>query len=675
MLKKLAERMRPPSSGLPLASRINVFFFITFCLFSILILRLAMLQLVESKNLKEEEANNKNRPIPPTRGNIFDRKGAPIAYTTPTQSLYFRIEQGQTQDQVIALARELERIFSERGAPSPKKLTAEEIIRLMDVGYDLTKTKTKEPSFYYVPRRIKTDLTRDEIAYIGQWRDELKWIQVVEESTRTYDRENTIAVQLVGYMKPFSAAREPNNGLPFYRKKENTEGYVDTEDVGFDGIELMYQKELRGESGYKAFPVNAANKIVGPEVTLQTPKKGNHLYLTIDKDVQLMTEQAIMDHLATLQSSGNRFAYAPNARAGYAVAMEVKTGKVVAMASMPDYDPNLWISGFSTKSDFDSIQPFVNNGTITTAYGNFPEEERKKHPTSIVYMGSTIKPLSVLIGFKEGLIHPGTQYYDTGVFTYGKDNSRLTNSDRAAYGWLTPATAIAHSSNTFMSDKIGNALHSKYGEKAVDVWEDYLAKFGLGVSTQSGLPREYKGVNEFKTNKSESFQSRMVFASWGQNERYTTLQLAQFATTLATRGKRLKPLLVDKIESYDRGQLIQKFDEPVVLDETEFAAAEWNAVLQGMANVKVQGFDGFPYSFARKTGTSTQSVGKKLVDNAVFIAFAPLENPTLAVAVVVPEGGFGAWGAAPIARKIFDAYDQYYGLDGVPKGTKAAADK
>ncbi|PUA37117.1 cell division protein FtsI [Paenibacillus elgii] len=674
MLKKLAERMRPPSSGLTIASRINVFFFITFCLFSVLILRLAMLQFVESQHLKDEEANHKNTPIPPTRGNIFDRKGAPIAYTTPTQSLYFRIEQGQTQDEIIALARELERIFSERGAPSPKKLSAEDIIRLMDVGYDLTKQETKKPSFYFVPRRIKTDLTRDEIAYIGEWRDQLKWVQVIEESTRTYDRENTVAVQLVGYLKPFPAAREPNNGLPFYKTKENTEGYVDTEDVGFDGIELMYQKELRGESGYKAFPVNAANKIAGPEVTLQAPKKGNHLYLTIDKNVQLITEQAIMDHLAALQSSGNRFAYAPNARAGYAVAMEVKTGKVVAMASMPDYDPNLWIGGIS-KSDYDSILPFVNNGTITTAYGNFPEDERNKHPTSIVYMGSTIKPLSVLIGFKEGLIHPGTQYYDTGEFTYGKDNSRLTNSDRAAYGWLTPATAIAHSSNTFMSAKIGNALHSKYGEKSVDVWQDYLAKFGLGVSTQSGLPREYKGANEFKTNKSESFQSRMVFASWGQNERYTTLQLAQFAATLATRGKRLKPLLVDKIESYDRGQLIQKFDEPVVLDETEFAAAEWNAVLQGMADVKVQGFDGFPYPFAKKTGTSTQSVGKKLVDNAVFIAFAPLDNPTLAVAVVVPEGGFGAWGAAPIARKIFDAYDQYYGLDGVPKGAKAAGDK
>jgi penicillin-binding protein 2 len=93
-----------------------------------------------------------------------------------------------------------------------------------------------------------------------------------------------------------------------------------------------------------------------------------------------------------------------------------------------------------------------------------------------------------------------------------------------------------------------------------------------------------------------------------------------------------------------------------------------------MEKVFVTGFDGFPYPYARKTGTSTQSVGGKLIDNAVFIAFAPVEKPKLAIAVVVPEGGFGSWNAAPIARKIFDAYDQYYGLDGVPKGAKGTAE-
>jgi penicillin-binding protein 2 len=162
----------------------------------------------------------------------------------------------------------------------------------------------------------------------------------------------------------------------------------------------------------------------------------------------------------------------------------------------------------------------------------------------------------------------------------------------------------------------------------------------------------------------------MVFASWGQNEKYTTLQLAQYVTTLANRGKRVKPQFVDRIETYE-GELVQKFDEPVVLNEAEFSKQHWDAVINGMQSF-VTGFDDFPYKLARKTGTSTQGVaGGRTVDNAVFIAFAPLDKPKLAVAVVVPEGGFGSWGAAPIARKLFDAYDQKYGLDGVPKGSKA----
>ena len=130
----------------------------------------------------------------------------------------------------------------------------------------------------------------------------------------------------------------------------------------------------------------------------------------------------------------------------------------------------------------------------------------------------------------------------------------------------------------------------------------------------------------------------------------------------------MKPLLVDKIETYE-GQPVRTI-EPEVLEETTFPKAYWDTVFKGMEKVSVQGFEGFPYPYARKTGTSTQSVGGKLIDNAVFIAFAPLDKPKLAIAVVVPEGGFGSWNAAPIARKIFDEYDQNYGLDDTPKGTK-----
>ncbi|MGG2198581.1 peptidoglycan D,D-transpeptidase FtsI family protein [Paenibacillus validus] len=662
--------------------RINVFFFFTFFLFSVLIVRLAMLQFVEGKELLAEknDINNANTPIPPIRGNIFDRQSAPLASTTSSQSLYFRVEQKQPKEEVVALAKRLADIFATHGRPTAAPLSAADIIKEMDVGYDLEMKETEtKPSYFSVPRRIKADLTQAEMAFILEHRDELKWLEITEESIRSYDPVKPVAVQLVGYMRPFSQAREPKYGIEFYKDKTNTKGYMDTEYVGYDGIELMYQEELRGKNGVKSYPVNAAHKIIG-QVEITKPQKGNNLYLTIDKNVQSITETAIMDHLAYLKSPAVRndpyIGRGKNAVAGYAVAIEVETGKVVTMASMPDYNPGVWAGGIP-KSEYDRIQSFINNGTITTAYPDYPAEEIKYHPTSIVYMGSVVKPLSVLIGLKEGLFGVNTIYQDTGTFYYGKDNNaKLSNSDTRAWGPINATKAIQYSSNTFMSAMIGNELYGRKREKAVDIWDSYLAKFGLGVLTGSGLPKESPGISEYKTNTKESIQQRMVFASWGQNEKYTTLQLAQYATTLATRGERLKPLLVDRIETYD-GEPLQQFNEKVVLDKTDFSKEYWDAVFKGMKEVKVNGFDDFPYTLARKTGTSTQKVaGNKDVDNAVFIAFAPLEKPKLAVAVVVPEGGYGAYGAAPIARKIFDAYDYYYGLDGVPKksaGTNGAA--
>ncbi|NOU92836.1 penicillin-binding protein 2 [Paenibacillus sp. LMG 31456] len=652
--------------------RINLLFFCIFFLFSVLIIRLAILQFVEGKQLAAEEAQTtvRDSPIAPIRGNIYDSNGYPIAYTSSAQSLYFRMESDQKKDDVIAMAQKLEQIFNEYGNPTKNVMTAASIIKEMDVGYDLEKNPTTPPSYSFVPRRIKSGLSPKEIAFILEHRDELKWLEIMEESIRTYD-PGTIGVQLIGYMRPFSRAREPKNGLDFYKNKQNTQGYLDTEDVGYDGIELMYQEDLRGKNGMKTYPVNASAKIIG-KVQVEAPKKGNNLFLTINKDVQQVTEQAILDQLVYAKSASARasqYGYAPNAKAGYAVAMEVDTGRVISMASMPDYDPGMWSAGFSNNEEYQRIQPFINNGTITTAYPNYPADELKDHPTSIVYVGSIIKPLSVLIGLNEGLFGVNTPYNDTGVFNFGKDNNaKLTNSDRKAYGPINAADAIWHSSNTFMSAMIGNPLYLRNGDKAPDLWESYLNKFGLGVLTGSGLPREYAGLSEFKTNTKETLQSRMVYASWGQNEKYTTMQMAQYATTLANRGKRMKPLLVDKIETYE-GNPVKKM-EPEVLEETIFPKPYWDSVIKGMEKVTVQGFDGFPYSFARKTGTSTQSVGGKMIDNAVFIAYAPLDKPKLAIAVVVPEGGFGSWNAAPIARKMFDAYDQYYGLDGVPKGGK-----
>ncbi len=170
--------------------------------------------------------------------------------------------------------------------------------------------------------------------------------------------------------------------------------------------------------------------------------------------------------------------------------MEVKTGRVVTMASMPDYDPNVWNGGIS-QDNLNKIQPFVNNGTIRTSYPDWPEKERNKHPSSLVYMGSTIKPLTVLFGLHNKFFDTSYQYNDVGTFKFGLDNSAISNSDRHAWGPITPSQAIEHSSNTFMSAMVGSQLYSRYGAKGMQMWADFLARFGLGVDTGSGLPGEF----------------------------------------------------------------------------------------------------------------------------------------------------------------------------------------
>ncbi|MCR8645300.1 penicillin-binding protein 2 [Paenibacillus sp. N1-5-1-14] len=655
--------------------RINLFFFLTFVLFSILIVKLAILQFVQGKQLTAEaqRINNRDTQISPIRGNIYDKDGYPIAYSISVQSLFFRLETGLPQKpkpEYVELAYKLEEVFQKYGKEGSKKPTADEIIKDMDVGYDINMKETKPPGLYYIARRIKEDLSKEEIAYILEHRDEFKLLEVNEESSRRYDT-NSIAAHLVGYMRPYKATR--TSKLPQYQETEgNKKKYQEEEYVGYDGLEYMYQDELRGESGTKSYPVNLKDTIVGAP-TIKKPEKGHNLHLTIQKDVQLATEQAITDQIKTMQtSSGNKYASAPNARTGYAVGIEVETGKVISMASMPDYDTNKWVGGLNT-AEYNEIGPIVNNGTIRYSFPQLPEEQRKNRLNSIVYMGSVIKPLTILVGLNEKLFTTTQTYNDTGRFTWGLKGKEasLSNSDGVAHGPINATAAIQYSSNTFMSEMIGNKLYSKYTtnetpNKGLDIWDNYLKQFGLGTLTGSGLPYESEGSSEYYNDKNgEPIQSRLIRASWGQNEKYTTLQLAQFAATLASKGKRMKPQFVDKITTVD-GDLVKGFT-PEMLNEAKFPNEYWKVIVDGMKLVRVQGFEGFPYSMASKTGTSTQTLRGKDVDNAVFIAFAPAENPKFAVAVVVPEGGYGAWNAAPIARKMFDAYDQQIGLTGTPK--------
>lgn len=662
--------------------RLNAYFFVVFLLFSVLIIRLAILQFVEGPSLKEQEIKIRSQRvmIPPIRGNIFDSTGYPIAYSTSSQSLTYKLDpdirknlpKGSTSKEQKAIieermrpfAEKLAEVFAEYGRPADQ-MTADDVIRQLDLGFRKNTIST--------PRRIKPDLTNEEIAYFMENRDLFDGIDIVEESVRNYDK-GSIAVQLVGYLKKFNSAAN-TKGLDFYKdKKENTTDlklqYTDQEDVGMDGIELMYQDELRGKNGLKIYPINALSKIIGPP-TITNPEKGNDLYLTINKNVQLRTEDAIMQHLAYLKTSPDILKANQKPKTGYAVAMEVNTGKVVAMASMPDYDPNVWFGGKISQEDLDNSEYMQKNGTIRDVLAPYEDEkEAGRHAPSMVMLGSTQKPLSILVGLNEGLFTTSTTYTDNGTFTFGRKGSEviIQNASKHAYGKLDPALAIGKSSNPFMAAMVGDRLYSKYkGLAGLDKWDDYMKEFGLGVKTGSDLPFEKEGVIDYYHEaETASIQSALVRASFGQQARYTVLQLAQYTATLASRGKRMKPQFVEKIVDSD-GHTVQTM-QPEVLNTVDIPAQYWKEVEEGMRLVNVrEAFAGVSYTYASKTGTSQQYVGGKIVDNAVFIAYAPAVDPVLAVAVVVPEGGFGAKGAAPIARRIFDAYDEEIGLSGKPR--------
>ncbi|MEK4209922.1 MULTISPECIES: peptidoglycan D,D-transpeptidase FtsI family protein [Paenibacillus] len=671
----------PPTDGKSskhsVGLRLNLFFFGTFFIFCIIIVRLAGLQFTEGALLTEEEIKRDTKfvPLAAMRGIIFAAGGEQIAYSTPVESLYLTLNKeytAKTTDKVTGetsltekaknksndLAARLVAEFEKYGSADAPKLTQQDVLDLLDLDF--------KKYLGYVPRRIKAGLTSEEIAYFMEHKDEYPGITIVEESIRHYDKD-TVAVQTVGFGKPFKSTED----IAMYKNirsamKDNSSPglmYKTEEYVGFDGLEMQYQRELRGENGYQVISVTPQNMAEKVEQTVP-PVKGNNIWMTINKNVQMKTEQAILDQIKWLHTNAVQGETHPDALTGYAVAMEVETGNIVAMASMPDYDSNVWTKDSLPTSVWNKIMNNHLNGTITSNSSG-----RSGHDfSSLVFMGSTIKPLSVLIGLNEGFFSTSSTYPDVGITYFGKDDkSSVRNSSGHVYGKLYPADAIKQSSNVFMVDMVGKQLYKKYlGDKGVEVWDQYMKKFGLGVSTQSGLPGESPGqINYTDFKAAGSSQAALVYASFGQQGSYTTLQLAQYATTLANEGVRIKPQLISKITDA-QGKVVKEFKKEV-LNKVTFDKSFWREIKQGMSS-KVSAFDDFPYDFARKTGTSEKTDRKNINrDNGVFIAFAPRENPKLAVAVVIPEGGFGSNSAAPVARKIFDAYDWEYGLDGVPK--------
>lgn len=652
-------------SHIPL--RLNVFFFIIFILFSVLIFRLVVIQIVEGKNYYEVSRmqSTQSVPIAPIRGNIYDRNGEMIAKTVPSYSVVFK-EDGLTKEEIIDLAYRLADLF---------ETEPEQIIKSMDVGYDLQGNPQPRKENRFQPKKIKSEVNEQQMAILVEQASSYNGVELVLDPMRKYSADR-IAVQLTGYVRPYSVA----TGL-MDKYKDQDEIYLPWEPVGMDGVEYMMQDELRGEGGYREMLVDAQGRLIR-QIKEVPPKQGNNVYLTVDSRMQKDAKQAIEEHLRFLREEAPGKSRAPNARTAYAVAIEVDTGKVVMMMSYPDYDPNVWNYPISQET-LENIRFYYKNGAIREAPWDaypLPFEENLKHPSSLVYMGSTMKPLTVLIGLMEGVITPNDSWRDPGKYYFGKGGDFMRNFNNGNYGLLTPVKAISNSVNTYMA-RIGNEMALSV-KNSVEIFRNYMHQFGLGVRPGSGLPYESDGNERDLINAYELYgaQSALVQASIGQQQKFTALQLAQYAATLASEGKRMKPLVVDKVVD-SKGNTVEQM-KPEILNEVNIPTEYFKLVQKGMVEVVTSGtarntFAGFPYSAAAKTGTSEQAIwiccnenGKyykdRVVDNSVFISYAPVESPKLAVAVVVPEGGYGGTGAGVIARRIYESYDKYYGLTGSP---------
>ena len=462
----------------------------------------------------------------------------------------------------------------------------------------------------YIPIRIKRGIDFKSVAWLEENAEHLPGVSYIVEMQRGYPA-GVMCSHIFGYTKEIS---------PDHLKRENE--YYDPGDyVGYNGIEKQYEKLIRGLKGYNYILVDSKRKSIGKYnngVDDVKSIKGHDLLLSIDADVQRAAEQEL------------------KGKSGAIVAIEPTTGEILGITSAPDYDLNQF--AYVTSREFlqnlynDPLRPSFNRATMSV-----------KPP------GSTFKLMAAAAALDMGVINVNTTFYCGGGFTFG----RFFKCHGGPHGYMNVTHAIEKSCNTFFYNLI-----YKIG---LDNWANYANKFGFNNMTGIDIGEEVPGFIPNSAYYEKIYgpkwpRSIMASLGIGQGEvSVTPLQLAQYTALIANNGSTFTPHIVkgyfdDKLNSY----VYSKFKEV----KTGISSEAFDIVKEGMYLVvngagTARGIKMKDVTIAGKTGTAQNPHG---ADHAFFIGFAPFENPQIAVAVVVENAGFGATWAAPIAKKIFEAY-------------------
>jgi penicillin-binding protein 2 len=574
---------------------------------SVLVARMYYLQVVQYEHHTTLAENNRIhvQPIPPNRGLIYDRNGVIIADNRPSFSLTLTRERAGDWSQVLDV-----------------------IVEVLELGPDeraLFERRVRQGRRPFEPVPVLFELSEEQIARVAINQFRLPGVEVAAQLVRHYPLGEHFA-HSVGYVGRINEKE---------LKELDPVSYSGTHHIGKTGIERFYEDELHGKVGYEEVETNARGRVL--RVLKRTdPTPGKDIVLSLDVTLQKAAELAL---------AGRR---------GAIVAIQPQTGEVLAMVSQPSFDPNPFVTGigFKAYADLrDSIDRPLYNRVLR---GLYPP-------------GSTIKPMMAVAGLDTGVVTPQTRVFDPGFYQLPNHSHKYRNWNRSGDGWVDMDLAIARSNDTY--------FYSLAHKMGIDRMHDYMSRFGLGQRVSLDMFEETAGLMPSRDWKRARYRQawypgETLILGIGQGYMQTTpLQLAQATTLMATRGKWIRPRLAKSIQ----GQ-VPKDSNPlpdIVLRDPAF----WDNGRHGMEQVmhgprgtarKVG--DTALYRIAGKSGTAQvvaikqgekydrSKVAERHRDHALFVAFAPAENPQIVVSVMVENGESGSGVAAPVVKQVIDAW-------------------
>ncbi|WP_295587191.1 penicillin-binding transpeptidase domain-containing protein [uncultured Oscillibacter sp.] len=488
----------------------------------------------------------------------------------------------------------------------PVTFSLNETRSVIGVRYELSIRQLMSTTAYAMAEDIDTEMISllNDGDYAGA--------KITASSVREYN--TTCAAQVLGAVTPIWAEE-------YADLKE--QGYNGNDRIGRFGVEAAFEQYLRGTNGKRIVSTNADGKITG-EYYEKAPQPGNTVELTIDLSLQQAVEQALAEAVADMNADDG-----DETRGAGAVAIQVGTGEVLAMASYPTYDPADYSRNYNALLE-NPANPLFNRATQGT-----------------YVPASTLKPLVAVAALESGVTTTSEKIKDTGKWYYpGDPNSWLWCWNHSGHGWMNATTAITNSCNYYFA-----TMGYRMG---MDTLREYLTAFGLGQNTGIEI-----GDKAGKLPENPPGENQAPWAAFGQgNQLYTPLQMANYIATLVSGGKHCQPHLLKAVKSYDNTEVLAVGNsEPTNIVSMQDSTLQ--AVKEGMLGYTQPGGQVYTYfkncvvTAGAKTGTA--QLGGDTTNNGVFVCFAPYDDPEIALAIVIEHGNAGA-ALASTAVKILNAY-------------------